>query len=77
MVALPARQSGGYTVVDVLLTFATGDALGEVVFDRDGKAAGLALQHPYPYPRWPEPGKRRGGFILRNPQIEGLMRTRF
>jgi hypothetical protein len=24
MVALPARQSGGYTVVDVLLTFAAG-----------------------------------------------------
>jgi hypothetical protein len=75
MVALPARQSGGYAVVDVLLTFVAGDALGEVVFDRDGKVAGLALEYPYPRPRWPEPGERWGGGAIRNPQIAGLMRT--
>jgi hypothetical protein len=76
MVALPARRSGGYTTVDVLLTFAAGDAIGEVVFDRDGKVAGLALEYPYPRPRWPEPGKRWGGGGIRNPEIEGLMRIR-
>jgi hypothetical protein len=52
-----------------------------VVFDRAGKVAGLALEFPYPRPRQPEQrrrqweqGTRRGGFIVRNPEIEGLMR---
>jgi len=75
MAALPARQSGGYTVVDVLLTFQAGDALWEVVFDHDGKVAGLALEYPYPRPRRPEPGKRQGGGGIRNPAVAGLMRT--
>jgi hypothetical protein len=75
MVVLPARPSGGYTAVDVLLTFGAGDALGEVVFDRDGKVAGLGLEYPYPRPPWPEPGNRHGGGVIRNPAIAGLMRT--
>ncbi len=76
-----AREFGGYTLVDVPLAFAAGGAIGEVVFDRAGKVAGLALEFPYPRPRSPqerrrqwEQGKRRGGFIVRNPAIEGLMR---
>ena len=75
------RQFGGYTLVDVPLAFAAGRAIGEVVFDGAGKVAGLALEFPYPRPRereqrrrqW-EQGIRRGGFIVRNPEIEGLMR---
>ena len=76
-----ARQFGGYTLVDVPLAFAAGEAIGEVVFDRAGKVAGLALEFPYPRPRPPEQrrrqwqqGIRRGGFIVRNPEIDGLMR---
>jgi hypothetical protein len=76
-----ARQFGGYTLVDVPLAFAAGGAIGEVVFDRAGKVAGLALEFPYPRPREPEQrrrqleqGIRRGGFIVRNPEIQGLMR---
>jgi hypothetical protein len=76
-----ARQFGGYTLVDVPLAFAAGEAIGEVVFDRADKVAGLALEFPYPRPLQPEQrrrqwqqGKRRGGFIVRNPEIEGLMR---
>lgn len=76
-----ARQFGGYTLVDVPLAFAAGGAIGEVVFDGADKVAGLALEFPYPRPRQPdqrrrqwEQGKRRGGFIVRNPEIEGLMR---
>jgi hypothetical protein len=42
-----ARQFGGYTVVDVALAFAAGGAIREVVFDRAGKVAGLALEFPY------------------------------
>jgi hypothetical protein len=52
-----------------------------VVFDRAGKVAGLALEFAYPRPRQPEQrrrqweqGIRRAGFIVRNPEIEGLMR---
>lgn len=75
MAALPARQSGGYTMVDVLLTFAAGDALGEVIFDRDGKVAGLGLEYPYPRTPWQGPGKRHGGGAIRNPAIARLMRT--
>jgi len=76
-----ARQFGGYTLVDVPLAFAAGGAIGEVVFDRAGKVAGLALEFPYPRPRQPEQrrrqweqGTRRAGFIVRNPEIGGLMR---
>jgi hypothetical protein len=75
------RQFGGYTVVDVPLAFAAGGAIGEVVFDHAGQVAGLALEFPYPRPLPPEQrrrqweqGTRRGGFIVRNPEIEGLMR---
>ena len=76
-----ARQFGGYTVVDVPLAFAAGGAIGEVVFDPAGQGAGLALEFPYPRPRSPqdrrrqwEQGARRAGFIVRNPEIDGLMR---
>jgi hypothetical protein len=76
-----ARQFGGYTLVDVPLAFAAGGAIGEVVFDGAGKVAGLALEFPYPRPRLREErrrqreqGIRRGGFIVRNPEIDGLMR---
>jgi hypothetical protein len=41
-----ARQSGGYTVVSVPLTFQAGDATGRVVLGRDGKVTGLALGYP-------------------------------
>jgi hypothetical protein len=76
MVALPARQSGDYTMVDVLLIFTAGDAFGEVVFDHAGKVAGLALQYPYPRLRWPEPGERQAwGGINRIPGVAELMRT--
>ena len=76
-----ARQFDDYTLVDVPLAFAAGGAIGEVVFDSAGKVAGLALEFPYPRPRQPEQrrlqweqGVRRGGFIVGNPEIEGLMR---
>jgi len=68
-------------VVDVPLAFAAGGAIGEVVFDPAGQVAGLALEFPYPRPRSPqdrrrqwEQGARRAGFIVRNPEIDGLMR---
>jgi hypothetical protein len=76
VVALPARRSGGYTMVDVVLTFGAGEAIGEAVFNQAGEIAGLALQWPYPRPHRPAPGKRWGGFMIRNPQVAGLMRTR-
>ena len=41
-----ARQSGGYTVVSIPLTFQAGDATGRVVLGRDGKVTGLALEYP-------------------------------
>jgi Protein of unknown function (DUF3887) len=41
-----ARQSGGYTVVNVPLAFRAGDATGRVVLGRDGKVTGLALEYP-------------------------------
>jgi hypothetical protein len=46
MGAPAARQSGGYTVVSVPLTFQAGDAAGRVVLGRDGKVTGLALEYP-------------------------------
>jgi hypothetical protein len=75
MDAPSARQFGGYTVVDVPLTFANGKALGEVVVDNAGQVAGLSLDFPYPRPRHPEPGKRWGGFAVRNPEVAALMRA--
>ena len=76
-----AREFGGYTLVDVPLGFAAGGAIGEVIFDPADKVAGLALEFPYPRPRQPEErrrqweqGIRKGGFIVRNPEIDGLMR---
>jgi len=45
---LSARQFGSYTLVDVPLAFAAGGAMGEVVFDRAGKVAGLALEFRIP-----------------------------
>jgi hypothetical protein len=76
-----ARQFAGYTLVDVPLAFAAGGAIGEVIFDRADKVAGLALEFPYPRPRQPEQrrrqweqGIRQGGFIVRNPEIDGFMR---
>lgn len=44
--ALVARQSGGYTVVNVPLAFRAGDATGRIVLSRDGKVTGLTLRYP-------------------------------
>jgi hypothetical protein len=41
-----ARQFGEYTVVDVPLTFNTGEGLGRVALDHAGKVAGLSMQYP-------------------------------
>ena len=75
--AASARQFGGYTVVGVPLAFAAGGAMGKAVFGRDGKVAALGLEFPYPRPRRPEPGKKKGGrrVLVRNPEVETLMRT--
>ena len=75
MEAPTARQFGGYTVVAVPLTFVAGAALGEVVVDNAGQVAGVALHFPYPRPRHPEPGKPRGGFAVRIPEVASLMRA--
>ena len=80
-VAAPsARQFGGYTLVDVPLAFAAGGAIGEVVIDLPARS----LAWPWNFrtrPRTPEQrrrqweqGTRRGGFIVRNPEVGGLMR---
>jgi hypothetical protein len=61
MVALPARQSGDYTMVDVLLIFTAGDAFGEVVFDQAGNVASLALQYPIPACPGPSRAKDKPG----------------
>ena len=47
MGAPAARQSGGYTVVSVPLTFQAGDATGRVILGRDGKVTGLGLEYPH------------------------------
>jgi len=41
-----ARQFGGYTVVDVPLSFNAGEGLGRVALDQEGKVAGLSMQYP-------------------------------
>jgi hypothetical protein len=46
MGAPSARQSGGYTVVGIPLTFQAGDATGRVVLGGDGKVTGLAVEYP-------------------------------
>jgi hypothetical protein len=46
MGASSARQSGGYTVVSVALTFHDGDVSGRAVLGGDGKVAALGLQYP-------------------------------
>jgi Protein of unknown function (DUF3887) len=69
MDAPSARQSGGYTVVDVPLTFGAGNAAGRVVFDRDGKVTGLSLE--YPRRRRLDPRRVRA-FVLQNPEVARL-----
>ena len=61
-------------MVTVPLTFAAGEALGEAVVDNAGQVAGVALRFPYPPPRHPEPGRPRGGFAVRIPEVASLMR---
>ncbi|MGH3305415.1 MAG: hypothetical protein ACRDOK_27890 [Streptosporangiaceae bacterium] len=73
MGAPSARRSGDYTVVDVPLTFAAGEAIGEVVSDHDGKVAGLALE--YPRRRRLDPWRVRT-LVLRDPEIAGLAHSR-
>jgi hypothetical protein len=43
--ALP-RQSGDLTIVDIPMTFESGDMKGRVVYDKDGKVAGLFVLKP-------------------------------
>jgi hypothetical protein len=71
-----AWRFGGYIVVNVPLAFRAGGAIGEVVFGRDGKVAALTLELPFPRPGRPQAGKRRGGVMVRDPEIEGLTRIR-
>jgi hypothetical protein len=73
MGASSVRQSGDYTLVDVPLTFAAGKAIGQVVFARDGKVSGMALE--YPRRRRLDPRRVRV-FVLRNPEIAGLLPAR-
>lgn len=67
------RQSGDYTRVDVRLTFAAGEAIGQVVFAGDGKIAGVALK--YPRRRRLDPRRVRF-FVLRNPEVAKLLPAR-
>ena len=64
-----ARQSGGYTVMDVPLTFGAGEAIGRVVLDGDGKVAGLSLEYPHRRRLDPRPVQ---GFVIRNPEVGGF-----
>jgi hypothetical protein len=73
MGASSVRQSGDYTLVDVPLTFAAGEAIGQVVFARDDKVAGVALEHPRR--RRLDPRRVRV-LVLRNPEIAGLLPAR-
>jgi hypothetical protein len=75
MGAPAARQSGGYTVVGVPLTFQAGDATGRVVLGRDGKVTGLALE--YPRRRRLDP-RRVGVFTVGNgdPEVARALRGR-
>jgi hypothetical protein len=71
MGAPTTRQSGGYAVTDVPLTFAAGKAIGRVVLNRDGKVAGLAVKHPHRPRLDPRPVRV---FVLRNPEVAGFFR---
>jgi Protein of unknown function (DUF3887) len=68
-----ARQSGAFTVVDVPLTAGAGEALGEVVFNTDGKVAGLVLEYPRRHRLDPRRVRSLG---LSSPELAGLKRTR-
>jgi len=46
MGALSARQSDGYSVVRVPLTFQGGDMTAHIVLDHAGKVAGLEMEYP-------------------------------
>jgi len=41
-----AREFGGYTVVELPLTFTAGEGVGRVALDQEGKVAGLSVQCP-------------------------------
>jgi hypothetical protein len=43
-----ARRAGDHTVVEVPLRFEAGDPTGQVIFDTDGKIAGLWLRPASP-----------------------------
>jgi hypothetical protein len=68
-----ARRSGDCTVVDVPLIAGRGEAIGKVVFDTDGKVAGLAIKYPRRHRLDPRPVH---SFFLGNPEVLGLGRTR-
>jgi hypothetical protein len=46
MGALSARQSGGYSVVRVPLTFQAGDTTAHIILDHAGRVAGLEMEYP-------------------------------
>jgi len=46
MDVLATRQADDHTVVDVLMTFQAGDAIGRVILGRDGKVSGLTMEYP-------------------------------
>jgi hypothetical protein len=68
-----ARRSGDYTVVDVPLIAGRGEAIGKVVFDTEGKVAGLAIKYPRRHRLDPWPVR---SFFLGSPEMLGLGRTR-
>jgi hypothetical protein len=41
-----ARQFGEYAVVELPLAFKTGEGIGRVAVDHEGKVAGLSVQYP-------------------------------
>jgi hypothetical protein len=68
-----ARQSGDFTVVDVPLIAGRGEAIGEVVFDAEGKVTGLALKYPRRHRLDPRPVRV---LLLGNPETLGLKHPR-
>jgi hypothetical protein len=62
------RRSGGYAVVDLPLSFETGEATGRVVLDRAGQAASLSLAYPCRHRLDPRPVHV---FVLGNPMRPG------
>jgi hypothetical protein len=67
-----ARQSGDYTVVDVPLIAGRGEAIGKMVFDTEGRVAGLALEYPRRHRLDP---RRVRTLFFGNPEMLGLSRT--